>query len=164
MKDDDPKVVGKMLLYSYTTSYDTATSDLGPLEAECLTPWHVMMSARAKRRKIESADHDNTALQRIDSAQKDDPIRERSEPTESKEEQSEHERPKHERPKHEQSKHEREQRESQEAPLNEHEERDISTLEKKQLNVSQMMEECEALPRPVQSANACERGEGSSAS
>lgn len=148
-----------MLLYPYTTSYDTATSDLGPLEAECLTAWHVMMSALAKRRKIESADHDNTALQRIDSAQKDDPIRERSEPNEPKEEQSEHERPKHEQPKHE-----REQRESQEAPLNEHVERDIPTLEKKELNVSQMMEECEALPRPVHSANACERGEGSSAS
>lgn len=98
----------------------------------------MIVSAPAKRRKIENADHDNAAVQRIGSAQKDDPISKRPESDEAEEKQSEEERSDQERQEHEQ-----EQHESPENLLKEHEEPDMPrTLEKKQLNVAHMMEEC----------------------
>ena len=96
-----------------------------------------MVSAPAKRRKIESVNHGNAAVQRIGSAQKDDPISERSESDEAEEKQSKKERSNHERQEHEQ-----EQHENREILLKRHEKHEMSTLKKKQLNVSHMMEEC----------------------
>ncbi|KAG7010135.1 mitochondrial escape protein 2 [Physcia stellaris] len=92
----------------------------------------------AKRRKFESEEHDNAAVQRIGSAQRDDPISERPESDESEEKQSEEERSDQERQEHEQ-----EQHESPETLSREHDKPDTPRiLEKQQLNVSHMMEEC----------------------